>query len=283
MSYLILFGILLFANIWKTSSAVTLDCTFADVTHTLIGSRYACIARALFDGSDIIRAVYGSHQSGRGDENVHSLRIESQNLPFFPRDIESFFPNITALHFFINSITDVNKEHLIPFPNLEYLHLGTNSISTLDSNLFFGLTSMRYANFYSNDIKHIGHNINLPSTGTIDFRLNSCINTAATTDEQIIMLKLDLLRNCPPTISQIEDTLESRPNLLTNVNFEVQGLVNRTDNMGVEVRNLTKVVTALRYKNAQLETRVALLEALIENKLNIKVEEAIDNKSLHLD
>ncbi len=97
------------------------------------------------------------------------------------------------------------------------------------------MTSMKYITFESNNIKHVGHDINLPNHGYVDFNKNFCISQSATTPEQFATLKLNLLRYCPPTISQIEDTLESRPNLLS-----------------------------------QLERRVAFLEGIIKKKLSLK-------------
>lgn len=230
---------LLFASNCKISRAMALDCTFGDSSFGLIGSRYACSARVLFDGNEKISAVYGLHQSGREDDDVQGLRIESQNIPFLPTNIETFFPNIRALGFYNNSISSVSNNHLIPFLNLEYLSLHTNKIASLDSKLFAGLTSMRFVDFAYNNIKHLGHDIELPDSGSIYFNSNPCISQFATTPEQIVTLKLDLLRNCPPTISQIEDTLESRLNWLTD----------------------------LKSKSLQMERRIAYLEAMIENKL----------------
>lgn len=183
--------------------------------------------------------VYGAHQSGRGHNDVHALLIQSQNLPIVPTNIKTFFPNIRALQFHNNSISNISNNHLISFPNLQYLNLQTNKISLLDSNLFNGLTSMRVIIFNYNNIKHVGHDINLPDSGTIYFNGNACMDQQATTPEQIVTLKLNLLRYCPPTISQIEHTLESRQNLLTD----------------------------LKSKVFQLERRIAFLEAFIESKI----------------
>lgn len=219
-----------------------------------IGDRYTCEARVLMNENENVTTIYGAHQSGKGNIDVQGIQIFGQNLSFFPTNMDAFFPNLVAIYLSNNSISTVSNSHLIPFTNLQILTFHINRISMLDSNLFAGMTwpsTNLYISFYSNDIKHIGHDINLPNFGTIDFEKNPCISQRANnaTDE-IATLKLNLLRYCPPTISQIEETLESRTNLLTQ----------------------------LKIRNTELETRVAFIEALIGNKLGLNIDEAM-NKS----
>lgn len=68
---------------------------------------------------------------------------------------------------------------------------------------------------------------------------------------------------CPPTISQIEDTLESRDNWLTNMDGQVQSLVNRMDvieqshsEIDDEVKSLINTVVDLKNENLQFTGEV---------------------------
>lgn len=280
-----------FTIIWKLSCAISLSCTFGMGTYDLIGSIYRCDASVLTDGvsNDNVTAVYGAHQTGKSHTNVLGLKIYNRNLQYVPINVEKFFPNIKVLYFESNSISHISNRHLIPFPNLEYLSLHTNRITSLDSNVLSGLNSLKYVTFSFNNIINIGHDFILPNAGRVFFNKNTCISTEATTAAQITALRFTILVSCPPTITQIENTLESRPNLLTNVNDQVQNLFNRThyiEESHAEMDNkvesldtdlqqinlqLTNEITDLKQRNLQLETRVTFLEAVIEGKLGLKM------------
>lgn len=249
---------------------------------------YYCNGRIIFSGSESnITAIYGTHQSGLDNEDVLGLSVSSQNMEHFPTNIHLFFPNIIAIYFPYNSISFVTNDHLKPFPNLEYFSVINNRITTLDSNLFTGLNSLKLVRFTSNNIKHVGHDINLPENGEVNFSLNPCIDKVATTAEQIIALKFHLLVSCPPSISQIEASLESRTNLITKNNGQVQSLIsmtNRLERIQIDVSDKIKVIsdnhsvmnnelTQLKKRNLDLETRVAVLEDIIQHKLGLTIED----------
>ncbi|XP_037047385.1 uncharacterized protein LOC119082112 isoform X1 [Bradysia coprophila] len=236
---------------------IALDCVFRSYSFALIGSRYVCVARVLFDANENVTTVYGLHETGKGHEDVHGIVMTSQNLEFVPTNIESFFPNVIAISLWDNHITSIQNRHLAPFPNFEYLWLEGNNLTSVDGGLFSGLNSMRFINFNSNRIRHVGHDLDLPLGGEVRFTGNSCISQTAATPDAVATLKLNLLRNCPPTISQIEDSLETRPNLLTYTYGQVQGLRNEQENM---------------------LGRIAFLESIIGNKLktNPKAQFLID-------
>lgn len=174
-----------------------------------IGNPYTCTAKPLFDGQNDnkLTVVYGTHQSGKEYVDVEGLYIPSENMQFFPINIETFFSNLRGISFSVNSMSDVSNNHLIPFPNLEVLALNWNRITSLDSNLLAGLKLIEYIDFNSNNIKHVGHDFILPNQGEIYFWQNPCIDRSAITVEEINYLRFSLLVNFSPTISQIETTL----------------------------------------------------------------------------
>jgi len=243
MFYRILIAVLFIASYCKSTSAIELNCTFGNVFYTIPGSLYTCTATLLSNENSDVTLVIGNHDNDRDHFDVEALRIQSQALQFFPTNVEEFFPNLKAFSFYNNSISSITNNHLRPFPNLEYLRVLLNNITVLDTNLFSNMTSVRYIDFDSNNLRHVGHDIDLPDTGYLYFQSNPCIDERATTAGEIANVKLDLLRGCPPTISQIEDTLESRPNLITESQIRI----------------------------LELEARVALLEGIIEDKLGVKL------------
>lgn len=287
------------------------------MSYTDVNSIYYCDGNVVSDGENKqkVTEVYGDHETGKDNSDVQGLVISGRNIEYFPTNIDSFFPNITVLDFSHNSIFYVSNQHLIPFASLELLNLYNNKINSLDSNLLYGLDAIKSISFWKNDLKHVGHDFIIPANVEIFFNSNPCIDRQALTPDQITALKFSLLVNCPPSISQIEDTLESRSNLLKTVNGQVQSLGNRTDfieqnqyelDNEVKILNnevtdlhqinleLTNKVRELQTKNSQLElrqgflntrtgqleARVAVLEATIISKLGLKIDEAIsDNEN----
>lgn len=254
-----------------------LDCSYTTGSYHLIGNLYYCSGRILAGGSESnIEAIYGTHQSGFGNEDVLGLSISSQNMEYFPTSIESFFPNLIAIYFPFNDISFVTNDHLKPFPNLQYFSIINNKITALDSNLFDGLNSLKLVRFTKNNIQHVGHDIRFSETGEVSFALNPCIDRFATTTDEITALKFYLLVSCPPSISLIEATLESRSNLITKNNGQVQRLNSRTDFLEESHSILKEELADLKKINMELETRIAILEGIIEKKLGFKIEDLIN-------
>ncbi|XP_037036041.1 leucine-rich repeat neuronal protein 1-like [Bradysia coprophila] len=241
MARTILFiAVLTFAINCKIINAIALHCRFETVQDI-----YICSATTLIETqtNQDVTGVFGAHQSGKGNADVHALTVFSQNLQFFPTNIEGFFPNLEFINFYNNSIPSVSNRNLTPFPNLWYLGLTKNRISALDRNLFSGLNTLREVFLNDNDIisidsnllaglnaatlidlsnnriRHVGHDLILPEKGVIRLLNNSCVNTSIPVDnvEAVKDFIFDLLLNCPPTISLIESTLESRPNFIQDL------------------------------------------------------------------
>lgn len=235
--------LLLIAINFHTSWSLALNCTYGMQTFTPIGSIYTCQAGVLSDGSDTVSIIYGNHQVGKTDSDVQGFVLQSQGLDFVPRNVESFFPNIRAVDVYNNLISSIKNFHLRPFTNLVHFAVMENKLNSLDSNLFEGLTFLNYVSFKNNSIQHVGHDFILPSSGEVHFDSNECISFNAVNSAQIDNLRFKLLLLCPPTISQIEDTLESRPNLLTNVNNDVQSLEIRVAYLEAQIELLVSKIS----------------------------------------
>lgn len=261
---------------------MSIQCTFQYGSYYSVGSVYHCEGTLVSGGSiDYVTSVSGSHQIEKSDLDVLGLSMPSQNVQYFPRNIAAFFPNLIAFYFINNSISSVSQDHFADFPNLEYVDIQSNSLTSLDSNLFAGLNSLKLIRLQSNNIMNIGHDFVLPNTGEVNFNSNTCISGSAGNADQMNALRFRLLVNCPPTIQQIEASLESRSNLITKVNTQVQNLqqshiivngqVQRLifatsdieesqSEMKSEVENLTNAVADLENRNLQLTNEVTGLQ-----------------------
>lgn len=206
------------------SWCIALNCTFTMQEFSPIGSIYTCQAGILFRGNDTVTDIYRIHWTDKTDADVHGIAIQSQGLQFFPINIEAYFPNIIAFDVYSNLIPSISNSHLQSFTDLVHFSVVDNQIQSLDSDLFSGLPALSYISFNNNSIQNVGHDFILPSSGQIFLDNNDCIHQAAVNATEIIDLKFNLLRQCPPSISQIEKSLEDRQNLLSNVYKEVRSL-----------------------------------------------------------
>lgn len=202
--------------------------------------------------------------SGKSNAHVLALRMNSKSMTTLPENIESFFPNLKALHFGENLISNINNSYLSPFTDLRFLSLWYNRVTKLDSNLFEGLQLMSYINFEFNRITNIGHDFVLPTSANVRFYGNPCTSDSASTPEGIVLLKFYLLIRCPPTISHIENSLESRTNLLTKVKEQVQRLEQKN-------RQLDDQLYYLELRMASLEATLQGLEWQIEQRDQVQV------------
>lgn len=228
---------------------MALNCTFDLFPFHLLGGVYRCAAILSFDveSGDKVTAVYGAHLPGQRNDDVEGLIISSQDMEFFPVNIESFFPHIKVLNFPRNSISSVTRNHLAPFPNLEFLALYANRITSLDGDLFAGLKSLKFVNLGQNRIQHVGHDFVLPAAAEIYFYSNRCIDRDAVTAIEVTHLRFSLMMNCPPKRSQTDD------------------------NAPITIPNDRK--QTLKNEYLQLEMRVSVLEAINDSRRCLQIED----------
>lgn len=262
--------IILIAINGNTASATSLNCTFNILIPVAVGEIYHCNGKRIGTGNDeILVSVNGIHLPGKRNGDVKGLTVSNNLLAFIPVNIDEFFPNILYLDFSLNQISFVNSSHLIPFPNLIRLNLNSNKMVQLESKLFSGSRSIKFINLSNNHIRHVGHDFILPGSGEVLFSNNPCIDKSAVNAEQIVALRFSLLLLCPPTISQIEATLESRTNFITKVDSQVQGLELRTDSLEQsqsEINTEFQIVKArLSYVYSQLGSLIMVTDSLAQN------------------
>jgi len=277
MAFLIMMTTFLFVINANTTSAITLNCTFSIVIPAYVGEIYHCMGKSMDGNGEKLIAVSGTHLFGKGNTDVQGLTASNNALAFIPVNIEEFFPNILYFDFSLNKISYVNSSHLVPFPNLMRLNLNSNQITELDSNLFSSSKSIKFINFSNNMLKHIGHDFILPEVGEALFSTNPCIDKNAVNRDQLTALRFSLLLYCPPTISQIEATLENRSNLITKTNDQMQSLISEVQDLVTKTEKLElnqlEIHLDILKSLSELEKRVTLLESTNNNKSAIKIDD----------
>lgn len=272
-------AVLLVANNFTTINGISLNCTYGLYSYLQVGSVYSCTPSIIYEAAVVnesVRTVYGTHQTGKGYADVYGLNLASRNLNFVPTNIEYFFPNLIALYLFNNAITSIGNRHLIPFPGLQFLSISRNNITSIDGDVLSGMDSMKSVSFSLNSVTNVGHDLNLPINGQLFFASNPCINQNADNTEAIASLKLNLSRNCPPTILQIEDSLQRRQNFLTHIDGQVQSLITTTNELDGELARLRAENASLWEMVYGLLNRISLLEDIIGSKREDNAQFLID-------
>lgn len=143
------------------SESVTLDCRYEQNSWTTIGSVYQCTAKInlleVFEQIKIER-ITGKHEPGKTNRDVEFLEIKHQNLQWFPKGIEQFFPNLKGIRANNNDIKVITKDDLKVFPKLQYFDFFNNELTMLDGDLFSMTPNLQYIDFNHNKIKKIGKN-----------------------------------------------------------------------------------------------------------------------------
>lgn len=119
---MIFIALILFAGSINIGNTMSIQCAFELVDFSTAGPTYSCNTILVTGGySDNVTSVSGSHQNGKSHIDVLGLHMPSQNLQYFPRNVDEFFPNLIVLNLVNNNINSVSHDHLAPFPKLQYL------------------------------------------------------------------------------------------------------------------------------------------------------------------
>jgi len=281
---------LLFTCISCEICAISIKCEF---------EYYALNDQNIFDISTLYYTCVGKIENVDRDKNTTKLLgtnlsandveyflLGGQNLTFFPKDSERFFPNLKIIDLSRNSITEISNAQLRPHQYLTALLMPYNQISKVDSNLFDGLSNLRILDFSYNKVKQVGYDIKLPINGELHFLKNQCVDMEALNAGDIRNLKSVFRSQCLP--SEINNLQEKLLQLEISQTILEGKLVNLITESGKE--NLKKIETemfSLIYKNIELEQNQELLRGEIRDSVR-KVDifqfafKVLDNEINHL-
>lgn len=159
-----------------------------------------------------VTEITGDHFAGQSNVNVGAFISSDNAFIAFPKNLESFFPNLTYIILSGGRLTTVSSEDLLPWPNLSLFSARENIIETVDGNLFQNSLRLTWIELNSNLIQNVGANLlsNLSRLRIANFVNNTCIDDWAEGAEEIDELKLQLVTQCPPLgITQEPETTES--------------------------------------------------------------------------
>lgn len=190
---------------------MTLDCEYLtnnEIQYFTLGPDYQCKATVNFNvDSDKTKVtnVSQNHLQGKTNNDVTFLGIRRQDLEFFPKDIEKFFPNLKAIDVGFSEIKKITKDDLGKFPNLRYIDFYKNELTELDDDLFDATPNLQLINFGNNKIQKVGQNTFKPleTLQKLFFHSgSSCVREYAEFRERVIKLIAKISVSCPPTSNE---------------------------------------------------------------------------------
>lgn len=245
------------------TKAITFTCFYGFKIWTIADTIYTCDWPYLNDmhETEELTAVFGSHPSGFSNLDVKGLYVggrENSRLTFIPRNIETFFPNLVALYFHNNSISNLSGDELNSLGNLVLFGIQFNpALERLPGNLFSQNRNLKGVFFRESNIKFVGENLlsGLDLTHAI-FVKNFCIDQEVFGSSSEIPALIEVLKtNCTDF-----DTTTTTTEIWTTPCGDVCSI--QTQNQ------------ILIEKNSNLETKIGNLEAKIDNLMS-KVEELL--------
>lgn len=266
-----------------SANAITLNCAFSEIfSTTLRFFSYSCFNPVLSnsDENQIVTAVNGEHLGGRNNDDVLGLYLLfNYNLPFFPKGIENFFPNLNLLIINTTTITTLDGDELKPFNKLEFFGFHRFNLERVPGNLFKSTPMISRIMLNNNNIKHVDKDLfdGLEHLEVVDFRFNYCIDQRANNIAEIPSLVETLSANCTVTkerscgdinetvcfLEEQNRSLISSVKDLTSKNKEITGklveLSEENTKMSIILVKILNGVLELQNRIQQYERRAMLI------------------------
>jgi len=183
-------------------SGMEVQCSLQDPFWIVVGEHYTCFATVTsVDNSTSFTSVIANHAQGQNNSDVTAFAVDfNDELTFFPRGIEQFFPNLRVIRWWVGNLTTIDSSTFQPFPDLELVDIGHNKLVSLDGNLFQHSPRLRVIWFNNNLLQNVGQGFltGLTNLTMANFGENPCINVWAGTPEEIEDFRIQLPIQCPP-------------------------------------------------------------------------------------
>lgn len=199
----------------STASALTFTCLFR--MRTIYSLLYYTCDEPKISGineSENLTEVYGNHMTGKSNSDVTFLWIyRPQNLTFFPKNIEKFFPNLVSIIFTYTDIVSFIGDEFRAFPELFYVTLSNNKkLERIPGNLFEFNPLINDTRFHDCNLKYIGEGLfdGLKKLKFLDVLFNDCVDGFADNYPTKMAKILETIRNnCTDIYSTTSTTTEA--------------------------------------------------------------------------
>lgn len=149
---------------------------------------YTCIPYTIFhtDSPDLEKVI-GYHATGKNDRDVLQLLLDKTDLKPFPKHIDKFFPNLTALVIRSSNFSTIDAD-TFRLPRLTELDLRFNKITSLKGDSLEFIPNLTWLSFAGNQINYIRNDLvqHSPKLRHLDFTGNVCITVRLTTRQAVL-------------------------------------------------------------------------------------------------
>lgn len=160
-------------------NTVNLSCSFTSLSLTFVYDSRGCQASSLniLEPETNVSSTFGVQATAK----IFSAS-SGTIVKFFPRGLETIFPNLEGIQIYNAQLEWIEKEDLKPFKGLIEIHLPYNKLDFLQSDLFEFNPKLKKVNFESNrQLKYVSSSLLKPLTQLEQayFQSCNCINSYA--------------------------------------------------------------------------------------------------------
>lgn len=216
-----------------TGATIILDCTYSIAEYTAVGSVYRCNSKIVRTGktSNVV-GVSQNHETGKTDQDVKALLVESQQVDSIPTDINLHFANLELMYFYDSPIKSFTKADLKSFLHLKYFRINQGKLLTINGDVFQHSSKLEYIDFDFNQITNVGPGIfqHTPKLTSAWFQSNLCINSYVSDNATtVVSIARELAHKCPPFVEMIEETIFAGDKFKTAVKMQAVALCAKSE------------------------------------------------------
>lgn len=265
------------------STAVKLNCDFEIVTFTDSASIYSCKVNdnGVFNNSSIeIDSIDGTHQnSTKTHEDVHGLVFDGiSNLSFFPKNIASYFKEVTHIQVKSSSLQAIKHDDLAPFAQLQYLDLRVNNIKVIEETTFHNNTELTHISLSMNQISSISSDAfdGLTDLTSLDISLNKCKTLFALAQtEADVAAVIARIKNgeCASVMEYLQKASDQLKSTLNTLRDHVMEIGTKFDDISfTDIRNASNLSEMVTESLKQMMEELLNVIELTSKSTNDKVK-----------
>ncbi|KAG5679956.1 hypothetical protein PVAND_009491 [Polypedilum vanderplanki] len=259
MKFFVFLAFLIFLNV---AEPFALDCDFFETWFdtNLIYGCWSTILRT--PSTNTVTSITGVHVIGKSNCDVTYLDIRGNfELPFFPKGIASFFPNVVHLLIGESMIPALYGDELNNFPHLErFLFAANRPLTTIPSRLFEKTPKVTSITIYFTNLQRVGHNLFKPlNISQLQYLIlddNLCVNRRASTQTEIRQLIGDLQELCPYPDENLQLQITSDSIVCRDEKIIIDGLQEELLDKNVRIGFLENELQKMIIKNDELKTKL---------------------------
>jgi hypothetical protein len=197
---------LIFALLISAIDAFTINCVYVNVYYPSLGITYTCMVHRSLSvtspNQQVVTNVRGAHLAGRTNNDVRMVNFDDvDDLVVVPRGLTNFFPNIEGLRIYESDVRNLNGNELNEYVNLRWFMVYDSDVINIPGNFFQNNPNLIFVSFDDNEVRQVGaelfsYNHNVTGMQYIGFWENICVDSGASTPEQIESLLNLLASNC---------------------------------------------------------------------------------------